>query len=270
MRYAGRARDSINEIRLSPYTSGRQRVSEVSVVVDPDVPVHRHRDCFGNDVGWFHVERLHSRLTVEARAVIDVLPHPEPPRRVPWAALLTPPVQDSMADFLLPSALVRWPEAVDYFAQHLEIPNTNDVVEWLIGLESAVNRSIVYERGHTAVDTPVERVVQARRGVCQDMAHLFIALCRRRGVPARYVSGWLYVPGRDEPSESHAWTEAWVPGGGWIEFDPTHPDPDLNHYVRIGVGRDYGDVPPFRGTYLGDPTERMNVEVLITELGPGG
>lgn len=265
MRYAGEARDSINEIRLCPYSNGRQRVSRISVSVEPDVPVHRHRDAFGNEVAWFHVEQAHTRLVVEAEAIVEVLAHPAPPRNVPWEALADPAVVDGLADYLLPSALVQWPETVDYFAQGLEIPDGDDIVSWLIGLEAAVNRSIVYERGHTAVDTPVERVVQARRGVCQDMAHLFIALCRRRGIPARYVSGWLHLPGRDEPSESHAWADAWVPGGGWVEFDPTHPDPDLTHYVRIGVGRDYGDVPPFKGTYVGDPTESMSVEVMIRE-----
>ena len=97
------------------------------------------------------------------------------------------------------------------------------------------------------------------------MAHLFIALCRRQGVPARYISGWMHQAGRDEPSESHAWCEAWVPGVGWIEFDPTHPEPDLSHYIRVAVGRDYTDVPPFRGTYVGDPTKEMIISVEIDE-----
>ena len=97
------------------------------------------------------------------------------------------------------------------------------------------------------------------RGVCQDMAHLMIAVARRRGVAARYVSGWLNLPGRDDPGESHAWVELAVPGVGWVEFDPTHPDPDQEHYVRLAVGRDYADVPPLRGSYLGPITESMTV-----------
>lgn len=266
LRYAGEARDSVNEVRLSPSSGGRQRVVEMAIRVEPATEVHRYVDAFGNEVAWFQVEEPHARLVVEADAVVEVSPHAPPPGAVPWESLDDPALRDEMAEYLLPSALVHWPEAVDYFAQGLEVAD-EDVMAWLIGTERAVNRSIVYERGHTHVDTPVERVVQARRGVCQDMAHLFIALCRRRGAPARYVSGWLHQAGRDEPGESHAWAEAWVPGAGWTEFDPTHPDPDLSHYVRIGVGRDYGDVPPFRGTYLGDPTEAMDVTVRIREVG---
>jgi len=263
--YDGEARESTNEVRLCPVRHARQRVLSVSVRVTPEAEVHHHRDAFGNDVGWFQVEGPHSRLLVEAEALVEVSGHPVLPAPAGFAALEDPGLRDRLAAFLLPSALVHWPEAVDYFAQGLE-PGADEVGRWLVDLEEAVNRSIVYERGHTAVDTPVERVVQARRGVCQDMAHLFIALCRRRGVPARYVSGWLHQAGRDDPAESHAWAEAWAPGTGWVEFDPTHPDPDLTHYVRVAVGRDYGDVPPFRGTYVGAPTERMDVHVEIREV----
>ena len=88
----------------------------------------------------------------------------------------------------------------------------------------------------TRVDTPVEEVVRVGRGVCQDMAHLMIAVARRRGVAARYVSGWLHLPGLEGPGESHAWVELAVPGRGWVEFDPTHPDPAHEHYVRLAIG----------------------------------
>ncbi len=104
------------------------------------------------------------------------------------------------------------------------------------------------------------------RGVCQDMAHLMIAVARRRGVAARYVSGWLYLPGHEGPGESHAWVEFAVPGLGWVEFDPTHPSPDTEHYVRLAVGRDYADVPPLRGSYIGPATERMDVSVEVRAI----
>lgn len=264
--YAGEARESINELRLSPVSGPRQRVSEDGVAVRPDADVAFHTDAFGNRVAWFQVEEPHGRLVVESTALVEVVPAAPVRGPVSWTALWDPGFADANAEYLLPSPLVHWPEAVDYFAQGLEVRTADDVVGWLIDTERAVNRGIVYERGHTAVDTTVERVVQTSRGVCQDMAHLFIALCRRRGVPARYVSGWLHLPGRDEPSESHAWAEALLPGIGWVEFDPTHPDPDLSHHIRIGTGRDYSDVPPFRGTYVGAPTETMTVSVEISEV----
>ena len=124
-------------------------------------------------------------------------------------------------------------------------------MRWGATLEAEINEAIVYTPGVTEVDTPVEEVVRVGRGVCQDMAHLMIAVARRRGVAARYVSGWLHLPGLEGPGESHAWVEIAVPGLGWVEFDPTHPSPATEHYVRLAVGRDYADVPPLRGSYLG-------------------
>jgi transglutaminase-like putative cysteine protease len=80
------------------------------------------------------------------------------------------------------------------------------------------------------------------------------------------VSGWLNLPGREEPGESHAWVELAIPGRGWMEFDPTHPEPAQEHYVRLAIGRDYADVPPLRGSYLGPPTEAMVVTVEVRQL----
>ncbi len=266
--YAGNARESINEMRQTPLDGGRQAVEMIEVATTPEAELHRHRDAFGNEVVWFQLPDHHEALTVESTAIVRML-SPSDRRAetaVAWSAYDDAPYADAMAEFLLPSALVTWPEAVDYFAQGLEIDPELAPLAWLVALEAAVNRAITYETGSTTVDTPVERVVEARRGVCQDMAHLFIALCRRRGVPARYLSGWLHQAGRELPGESHAWAEAHLPGGEWFEFDPTHPTPDLTDYVRLGIGRDYNDVPPIRGTYVGAPTKSMTVTVEVREI----
>jgi transglutaminase-like putative cysteine protease len=154
------------------------------------------------------------------------------------------------------------------FADALALDATAGVLDWARGLEAGINRAISYTPGATRVDTPIEEVVRVGRGVCQDMAHLMIACARRRGVAARYVSGWLHLPGLEGPGESHAWVELAVPGAGWVEFDPTHPEPASEHYVRLAVGRDYADVPPLRGSYIGPPTDDMSVVVEVREL-PG-
>ena len=112
----------------------------------------------------------------------------------------------------------------------------------------------------------MEEVVAVGRGVCQDMAHLMIAVCRRHGLAARYVSGWLFQPGSEGPGESHAWVEAAIPGLGWVELDPTHPAPQHERYVRLATGRDYSDVPPLKGSYLGPATEEMTVTVEVRQL----
>lgn len=257
---------------MLPRTGGRQTVESASLDVSPATHLAPHRDGFGNEVRWFQVVDPHETLVVEAAAVVVVdAPHTRSSRLGPegeWAALEAPEYADALADYLLPSTIVRWPDEVLALAEDLGVPEHLGVGEWVTALEGAVNRTVAYMPGATHVDTPVETVARLRRGVCQDMAHLTIALCRRRGVAARYVSGWLYSPGREEPGESHAWIEAHVPGIGWVEADPTHPGPMDDRYIRLAMGRDYADVAPIRGTYVGAPTSGMSVAVDFEELPP--
>jgi transglutaminase-like putative cysteine protease len=260
----------VNEARLVPQSSGRQLVEEARLRVHPDVEVSGHRDAFGNEVRWFQVADPHERLIVEAEAVVVIEPAPPlPPAADPdgqWAALATDGYLDPLAEYLSPSSLVRWPQEVTELAGSLDLPRAGGVTGWLEALERSVHEALVYEQGVTRFDTPVAEVARARRGVCQDFAHLTVAICRHSGVAARYVSGWLFRPDGREPGESHAWMEAYVPGLGWIERDPTHPGNPDERYIRLAVGRDYADVAPLRGTYVGAPTERMTVEVEVEEL----
>ena len=227
MVYAGRARESVNELRLLPRSHARQTVEFAHIDVTPATSVYEHRDVFGNPVAWFQIDVPHERLIVESHALVTVSAVGLVDDVIPRVALDDPRLIDQFAEFLLPSSIVKWGDAVEGFARRAAVGAADDPQAWLRRLERIVNENIVYQQGVTDVETSVEHVVRVAQGVCQDMAHLFIALCRREGVPARYISGWMHQAGRDEPSESHAWCEAWVPGIGWVEYDPTHPEPDL-------------------------------------------
>ncbi|WP_217914568.1 transglutaminase family protein [Miltoncostaea marina] len=267
IRYAGPVGESVNEVRLTPRADGRQDVEWRHLRVQPGAELAGHRDAFGNEVRWFQLTEPHETLVVESEAIVVTRP-PAPARAGAGAAALADPgYRDAHAEFLAPSPHVRPSAALEEFARGLALGG-DDVLGWARALEGGVNAAIVYEPGVTAVDTPVEEVVRVGRGVCQDMAHLMIACARQRGLAARYVSGWLHLPGHQGPGESHAWVEVAIPGAGWVEFDPTHPEPAHEHYVRVAVGRDYGDVPPLRGSYLGPPTEAMTVTVDVRLL-PG-
>jgi transglutaminase-like putative cysteine protease len=270
MRYAGAAGESVNEIRLSPTDNGRQRVEWSHVRVEPAAELFDHTDAFGNRVCWFQLVGEHDVLVVESEAIVETAPGPRHPASAggEMSELDDPGYRDLHAECLTPSAHVRWGGPVAELGDRLDLDEADGALAWVRLLEAEVNRAIAYTTGVTRVDTPVEEVVRAGAGVCQDMAHLMIALCRRRGMAARYVSGWLHLPGVERPGESHAWIEAAVPGLGWVELDPTHPDPSHEDYVRLAVGRDYADVPPLRGSYLGPPTEAMTVVVQVKEL-PG-
>ena len=270
MRYGGAGGESVNEIRLSPSDNGRQRVEWSHVRVEPATELFGHTDAFGNRVCWFQLVGEHETLVVESEAIVLTKPAPRHPASAggEMAALDDPAYADRHAEFLLPSAHVRWGGPVGELGDGLALEEADGALAWVRRLEAGVNGAIAYTTGATRVDTAVEEVVRAGAGVCQDMAHLMIALCRRRGMAARYVSGWLHLPGIEGPGESHAWIEAAVPGLGWVGLDPTHPDPSHEHYVRLAVGRDYADVPPLRGSYIGPPTEAMTVAVQVKEL-PG-
>lgn len=264
--YAGLALESVNEVHLSPLDDDRQSVEWARIVVQPAAELRAHHDAFGNTAHWFQLVEPHELLVVEAEAMVHTRPAAPPPPGGPgMEALYDPAYRDEMAEFLIPSPHVRWPRAVTAVLGRMVLPEGAPVGEWLRTLEAEVNRLVAYTPGATMVDTPVEEVVRDGRGVCQDMAHVMIALCRSAGVAARYVSGWLHLPGHEGPAESHAWIEAAVPGAGWREFDPTHPSPALEHYVRVALGRDYSDVAPLRGSYSGAPTEAMRVSVEMNE-----
>ncbi|MBJ7456567.1 MAG: transglutaminase family protein, partial [Thermoleophilia bacterium] len=225
IRYAGSVGESVNEIRLTPSGNGRQQVEWSHVRTEPAAELLTHKDAYGNEVHWFQLTDPHDVLVVESEAI--VVTRPSAPRQTDagdrLAAAADPVYADMHAEFLAGSPQVRWVDPVGGFADDLALDESGTALTWGRSLEAEVNRAIVYTPGVTDVDTPVEEVVRVGRGVCQDMAHLMIAIARRRGVAARYVSGWLHLPGLDVPGESHAWVELAIPGLGWVEFDPTHP-----------------------------------------------
>ncbi len=268
--YTGAASESVNEIRLGPVDGPRQQVEYARIALTPSADVAESTDVWGNRVWWCQIVDDHPRLVVEAESLISM----REPTAVSteqdgpggWTAIQGEAYQEAWAEFLLPSDLVAWSDATRRFADGLIVSPDGGVASWARQLAAALNCALVYERGATDVTTTVDGVIAAGRGVCQDFAHVFVALCRLRGVAARYVSGWMFEADRDGPVESHAWAEVNVPGIGWVEEDPTHVGEVSDRYVRIACGRDYSDVVPIKGTYLGGRTESMEVSVELREV----
>lgn len=265
LRYEGQVAESVNEVWLTPPQTERQKVQRAWITTIPDAELVDHEDAYGNHVTWFQIVERHERLIVEAHALVEVWA-PQEPTEPGWAQIEDAAHAARFADFLAPSTHVRWPAPIASFADELELEESAGVLGWLRELERRINETVRYAPGSTGVETAVEEVVHARRGVCQDLAHIAIAICRHRGVPARYVSGWLNEPGAEGPVESHAWAEAHLGPAGWIEIDPTHPGMVHDRYVRLAVGRDYADVAPLRGSYVGPPTAEMEVQVAIEDV----
>ena len=133
---------------------------------------------------------------------------------------------------------------------------------------AAVRTRMTYETGSTDVETLANEALAAGHGVCQDFAHVMLGVCRLDDVPARYVSGYLFDATSNGNGEtaSHAWVDVFDPDRGWVSLDPTHDREQTGHYVRVGVGRDYADVPPTRGVFKGQANEELEVAVRIREL----
>jgi transglutaminase-like putative cysteine protease len=241
------------EVRVRPRTGAGQVVERFDLTVEPRSPVRSYRDGFGNHVHYFNHVPPHGRVAVVAESVVGT-----------GAGLPDTDDRDFPQDFLQFRGPVLDTPAVRALAERFR---EGGVEERLAGLVEHINREFVYQPATTTVYTAVDEVLRRRTGVCQDFAHLFIAIVRCMGLPARYVSGYIHSGvGRVGEGASHAWAEVLVPGVGWIGYDPTNPVRALEQHLRVAVGRDYQDVAPTRGTYLGAAREEMEVSVTTRAL----
>ena len=143
----------------------------------------------------------------------------------------------------------------------------SDPLSAVLALNKAIYDSFAYETGVTRADSPIDVVLKARKGVCQDFAHVMVTICRAWGVPARYVSGYLFTDrkrgDRSDPDATHAWVEVFLPSLRWIGLDPTNNTIAGERHIACAIGRDYSDVPPSRGVYKGEAESQLHVGVSV-------
>jgi transglutaminase-like putative cysteine protease len=155
---------------------------------------------------------------------------------------------------------------LDALARELKLERGGDPLVTARKLAEDIYKVFEYSPKATRVDSPIDHALAERRGVCQDFAHVMIALTRQLGIPARYVSGYLFQDaGADRPSDgaTHAWVDVLMPGLGWVGFDPTHNGLAGDRHIRVATGRDYADVPPTRGVYKGVTAVRTDLAVGV-------
>ena len=264
-RYPEPAWDSFNELRLEPVSDDRQTVLSYQLTVTPEAEVERRRDYFGTPVQHVHAALPHELLRFETRSLVVTHPVVGPPP-APLSALT--PLRGAWLEYLVASARVPlgqdWAATFGWPAPQDE----DDLVAYLDGLTRHLHARFAYTPGATGVNTPLAEFAASGRGVCQDYAHAMIAVCRSAGIPARYVSGYVYAGADFVGAEAtHAWVEALVPGHGWLGLDPTNDVRVNEAHVKIGHGRDYDDVPPVRGVRRGGGRERLGVEVSFAAEG---
>jgi transglutaminase-like putative cysteine protease len=267
-------------VHLSPRAENGQMTSRRELNISPPPSFRRERiDAFGNRVTYFSIEEPHRRLSVEALCEVTVPPSPRPPLLFPasWESVRDGLPRARRADgveaysYTFDSPHARASRALREYAQP-SFPAGRPFLDAVMGLTRRIHDEFAYDPRATTIATPLAEVLEARRGVCQDFAHLQIACLRSLGLPARYVSGYLLTrppPGRPRlvgADASHAWISVPLPDFGWVDFDPTNGLMPGEQHVTVAAGRDFADVTPVSGVILGGGHHELKVEVDVTSL----
>ncbi len=272
-RYTDFITESVMEVRKQPRTEGSQRCLSFKLDLEPPAKISVHRDHLGNIVHFFNMPIKHRQLELIAESVVELHPMTALPDTLPgsaWETLAGLEHDPEFFDYLQPSKLTSSPALLKELRAEIGLRKVTDPLTQVRELNNTIYNLFAYSPNATSVDSPVDDVLIGRRGVCQDYAHVMLALCRWLNIPARYVSGYLYhqkdAPDyvRSVPDASHAWVEVYLPSLGWRGFDPTNNLECLEQHIRIGIGRDYTDVPPTHGVYTGDATSQLEVDVSVT------
>jgi transglutaminase-like putative cysteine protease len=274
-RYDTPVTDNLNALRVRPATTSTQRCDEFHTRIEPEARVSRYLDYFGTEVLEFGVPTSHERLTIDVRARVVTSSPPEPPEGS-WESLLSSAYIDAAGEFALP-----WHDQppLDGLAELEQELAAETPLETLQTLCELVPDRFEYRPGATYVGSQVADLLAMGAGVCQDFVHLSLVLLRRRGIAARYVSGYLWAAPADDGTDSlevdtHAWLEALLPGSDgngepvWVSADPTNRRLAGETHVKIGHGRFYADVPPVKGLYLGGANSDLSAAVTMSRLDP--
>jgi transglutaminase-like putative cysteine protease len=278
-RYDTPVTDNLNALRVRPATTSTQRCDEFHTRIEPEARVSRHLDYFGTEVLEFGIPTSHEQLTIDVRARVVTSPPADPPEGS-WESLLSPAYVDAAGEFALPWQDQPLLTGLQDLHEALEADSPLETLELLCEL---VPDRFEYRPGATYVGSTVRDLLEMGAGVCQDFVHLSLVLLRRRGIAARYVSGYLWAAPETAPEDhgtdsvevdTHAWLEALLPssdGHGepvWVSADPTNRRLTGETHVKIGHGRFYSDVPPVKGLYMGGANSELNAAVTMSRLDP--
>jgi len=245
-------------LRLTPRDHDGQHVVSWRIDLSEDCLLHQHEDAFGNITHSFTAEGPFTNLTVEVAGEVDTQ---DTNGLVSGAVERFPPQL-----YLRETSLTQTDAAIIDFAKATRAATDGDTLILLHALLTALNREIAFDTDPTHAATTAAEAFSLRRGVCQDITHIFVAAARALGVPARYVGGHFHrADGVTAQDAGHAWAEAYVENLGWIGFDPTNGICITDAHVRVAVGLDYLGAAPVRGTRFGGGGETLTVAVRVDQ-----
>jgi transglutaminase-like putative cysteine protease len=269
-------------LRLTPRTTLTQRAIAHEVLISPE-PDHAtsHRDFYGNVVDLVTIDMPHTELMIRSTARVEVTPRPGlAGPDMPWeligdAALSErDPSAAGPAQFLFSSPRITLSRDVTRYARESFVPGRG-VVEACTDLMTRIRKDFAYKPQTTQISTPIAEAFALRAGVCQDFAQIMIGGLRGLGLPAAYVSGYLRtIPPPGKPrlqgaDATHAWVSVWTgTENGWIGFDPTNAIQAGTDHITLAVGRDFSDVSPVYGVFVGSGENELKVEVDVIPADP--
>jgi transglutaminase-like putative cysteine protease len=272
-RYSHFVWQSMMEVRMHPRSEGNQRCFVFQLSVNPRARIFGYTDSYGNLVHHFDLPSRHGQLTIISDSLVNIDAPPSVPQLMTyegWSDLGQLVEKKDYWDMLMPSHFARPSAELEELAKEIGASERDgrSPLAFLQDLAAGVHRSFSYVKKSTAVSSPIAHALRSRQGVCQDFAHVMIALVRNAKIPCRYVSGYLYHGSENaKPSAdgaSHAWVEALLPGVGWVGFDPTINRPVGEGHIRTAIGRDYANVPPTMGVMKGRADTLLQVRVRVT------
>lgn len=267
--YNGPVSRSVMRLCLKPLDDEKQRLLSFNVETDPRAPLSQEMDFFGNVKHVLTLHRAHHSLEIWSTSEVETSPAPTLPASLDkdaWEEIRGWRDSFGFWSFTHPSTYARPSEALDAFAEEMDLRPGDDPLESVLRLSDTLSHCFRYVPGSTSVISPIEHILETRQGVCQDYAHVMIAIARSWGIPARYTSGYLYDgdwESESVASASHAWAECLLPEVGWVGFDPTNRSLAEQRHVRLAVGRDYSDVSPTQGIIHGSAQSTLEVNVRI-------
>jgi len=279
-RYSSPVSESIMETRMHPRSDHSQHCLSFSLSVSPRCRVFSYRDQYGNNVQHFDIPGEHDQLVIVAESLVEQQITMDVPAFLApdaWAELDAMVQAGDYGEMLLPSTFAQPTPALLELARKLNVVRRDDPLMVVHELNKSIYEYFEYVPRSTRVDSPIDEAIASHKGVCQDFAHTMIALLRHIGIPARYVSGYLYRsredtggthqvgehPARSVPDASHAWVEVLLPYLNWVGLDPTNDLIAYNRHIRTAVGRDYADVPPTHGVFRGKTESELYVAVQV-------
>jgi transglutaminase-like putative cysteine protease len=258
---------SFNEARMTPLTDFTQTCLDSRLDVSPSTSLYRYRDYWGTNVTSFDIQRPHSELVVTATSMVETYSDNQPVGGASWDEVRSDQARDEHAEWL--GTTPRTDAGAELAALAASIAGSASPAGAAAACFTAVYTEMEYVPGSTGVLTHGVDAWSARKGVCQDFAHIALGMLRSLGIPSRYVSGYLHPRpdaeiGETVAGESHAWVQWW--DGHWNGYDATIGKPVGQQHVAVAYGRDYDDVTPLKGTYAGAKSATLGVRVEVTRL----